>query len=144
MHHLATMESYIVIKTINGRRYRYSQLTWREAGRVRTKSVYLGPVDGDARSKGVVTKFLQGLVRKSSREVESEKQMQERVAAEDRQYAKQDRVNDMLTAPTISMEAIGEIAAEQAHSDSAVSAVSDSVGDTDVGDSEGEAGEASP
>jgi hypothetical protein len=41
------MDWYIVIKTINGRRYRYRQKTWREGGRVRTRSEYLGPA-GDA------------------------------------------------------------------------------------------------
>lgn len=43
------MDWYIVIKTINGRRYRYRQKTWRENGRVRTRSEYIGPasdVDG--------------------------------------------------------------------------------------------------
>ena len=39
------MDWYIVVKTINGHRYRYRQKTWRENGRVRTKSEYLGPVD---------------------------------------------------------------------------------------------------
>jgi len=37
---------YIVIKTIKGHRYRYRQRTWREGGRVRTESIYLGPADG--------------------------------------------------------------------------------------------------
>ena len=138
------MESYVVIKTINGRRYRYSQRTWREGGRVRTKSVYLGPADGEARRQKGVTGFLQRLVRKSGRVVESEKQVQERIAAEDREYAKQDRINDMLTAPTISVDAISEIASEQAHSETGTSADSDKAADTDAGDSEGEAGEASP
>jgi hypothetical protein len=31
--------SYEVIKTINDRRYRYSQETYREAGKVRTRNV---------------------------------------------------------------------------------------------------------
>ena len=39
------MDWYIVVKTINGRRYRYRQKTWRENGRVRTRSEYIGPVD---------------------------------------------------------------------------------------------------
>jgi hypothetical protein len=34
---------YFVTKTINGRRYRYRQRTWRENGQVRTESHYLGP-----------------------------------------------------------------------------------------------------
>ena len=42
--------SYVVIKTIKGRRYRYLQTSWREGRRVRTKSVCLGPLDGAART----------------------------------------------------------------------------------------------
>ena len=38
--------SYVVIKTIKGRRYRYLQTSWREGKRVRTKSICLGPMDG--------------------------------------------------------------------------------------------------
>jgi len=41
--------SYIVIKTINGRQYRYLQTSYRVGKRVRTKSVYLGPVGGTPR-----------------------------------------------------------------------------------------------
>jgi hypothetical protein len=42
------MDWYIVIKAINGRRYRYRQKTWREGKRVRTRSEYIGPAnDGD-------------------------------------------------------------------------------------------------
>ncbi len=44
--YLQGMSWYVVIKTIKGRRYRYRQRTWRENGRVRCKSEYIGPVDG--------------------------------------------------------------------------------------------------
>lgn len=37
------MSWYIVVKTIKGHRYRYRQRTWRENGKMRTESVYLGP-----------------------------------------------------------------------------------------------------
>ena len=37
---------YRVIKTINGHRYYYDQRTWREGGKVRCESIYVGPVDG--------------------------------------------------------------------------------------------------
>ena len=40
----------IVIKTINGRRYRYRQKSWYEGGRIRTRSKYLEPADGPARA----------------------------------------------------------------------------------------------
>ncbi|MDP2367247.1 hypothetical protein [Rhodoferax sp.] len=38
--------SYIVVKTINGRAYRYLQTSYRVGKKVKTKSVYLGPVGG--------------------------------------------------------------------------------------------------
>lgn len=38
--------SYIVIKIINGRRYRYLQRSYRVGKKVRTESLYLGPADG--------------------------------------------------------------------------------------------------
>jgi hypothetical protein len=44
------MEWYRIIKTVKGRRYYYRQKTWREGKRVRTKSEYLGPVDGDGKN----------------------------------------------------------------------------------------------
>jgi len=42
--------SYVVVKTVKGRRYRYFQTSWREGGRVRTKSICLGPLDGAGRT----------------------------------------------------------------------------------------------
>jgi hypothetical protein len=39
---------YRVIKTIKGHRYIYEQRTWREGKKVRTKSRYVGPADGEA------------------------------------------------------------------------------------------------
>ena len=38
--------SYIVIKVIKGRRYRYEQRSYRDGHRVRTESRYLGPAEG--------------------------------------------------------------------------------------------------
>lgn len=43
------MDWYIVVKTINGHRYRYRQKTWREGKRVRTRSEYLGPAGDESR-----------------------------------------------------------------------------------------------
>jgi hypothetical protein len=40
-----SMDWYHVIKTINGQRYVYRQITWREEGRVRTRSQYVGRAD---------------------------------------------------------------------------------------------------
>jgi hypothetical protein len=44
--------SYEVIKIINGRRYRYLQTSYRVGKKVKTTSVYLGPVDGLLRRIG--------------------------------------------------------------------------------------------
>lgn len=49
--HAACM-SYIVVKTINGRAYRYLQTSYRVGKKVKTKSVYLGPVGGLLRRIG--------------------------------------------------------------------------------------------
>jgi hypothetical protein len=46
--------AFIVIKTIKGRQYRYQQRTYREGGKVRTETIYLGPVDGGKRRAGVL------------------------------------------------------------------------------------------
>src|SRR5258708_3811522 len=46
--------AYIVIKTIKGRQYRYQQRTYRQGGKVRTETLYLGPVDGGQGRKGVL------------------------------------------------------------------------------------------
>ena len=43
---------YVVQKTIRGRRYWYRQRTYREGAKVKTESVYLGPVDGGDASAG--------------------------------------------------------------------------------------------
>src|SRR5258708_10338083 len=44
--------SYVVIKTIAGRQYRYLQTSYRVGKKVKTKSVYLGPVGGVLRRIG--------------------------------------------------------------------------------------------
>jgi len=106
---------YEVIKTINGRQYRYEQETYRENGKVRTRSTYIGPVDGGRRRKGL-TGFLQELVRKKDRRVdmgETEAEASARVAREDAERAKDARVNELLTASSISLEGIAEIAEKQ-------------------------------
>jgi len=38
--------AYLVVKQINGSFYAYEQETYREGGKVRTRSTYIGPVDG--------------------------------------------------------------------------------------------------
>jgi hypothetical protein len=41
---------YPTIKTIKGRPYLYRQRTWRESGRVRSESQYLGPIEVSTRT----------------------------------------------------------------------------------------------
>jgi hypothetical protein len=38
--------SFVRIRTIKGRRYRYKETRWREGGKVRSRSESLGPADG--------------------------------------------------------------------------------------------------
>jgi len=129
-----------VIKTINGRQYRYLQETYRESGSVRTRNSYLGPVDGGVRRRGGVTGLLQGLVRKKNRDDfgETESQARERVAREDRERVKQARANEQLTGATISLGAMNDIAESQTAYGKA------DVRSDQAGGSEGEVGEASP
>ena len=131
--------AYEVIKTISGRQYRYLQKTYRESGGVRTRNIYLGPVDGGVRRRSGVTDFLQGLVRKKEPNDfgESEIQTRERVAREDRERGKQARVNELLTSSTISLGAINEIAESQTACEKA------DVGSAQAGGSEGDVGGAS-
>jgi len=49
--------AYIVIKTIKGRQYRYQQRSYRHGGKVRTETIYLGPVDGGRQRKGVLRRI---------------------------------------------------------------------------------------
>jgi hypothetical protein len=49
--------SYIVVKTIKGRQYRYQQRSYRQGGKVRTEAIYLGPVSGGTRRKGVLRRI---------------------------------------------------------------------------------------
>ena len=106
---------YVVVKTINGRQYRYEQETYRECGKVRTRSTYIGPVDGGRRKKGL-TAALRELVKKKDRREdfgESKAEASARVAREDAERAKDARVNELLTAASISLEGIAEISASQ-------------------------------
>jgi len=128
--------AYEVIKTISNRQYRYLQETYRESGRVRTRNIYLGPVDGGVRRRGGVSGFVQSLVRKKNRNDfgETETEGRERVIREDRERAKQARVNELLTGSTISLGAINEIAESQTVYGKA------DVGNAEAGGSEGEVG----
>ena len=49
--------AYIVIKTIKGRQYRYQQRSYRQGGKVRTETIYLGPVDGGRRRRGLLRRI---------------------------------------------------------------------------------------
>jgi hypothetical protein len=224
---------YRVIKTINNREYFYDQETYRENGRVRTRNVYIGPVDGtffrgggrgsmprdmtaqdvlnceaselgnelnvaegvdlskvrsdrlqwvtktkgaakqygdvdrvviknfrivatdpvggmlveerqadraDRRRKKGVFGVIDDLVRKRDKTVETENQIQARVARETAEDAQRDRINDLLTADTISLDAINEIAEAQAAPAAETEAAENAP--ADVGESEAAAGDA--
>jgi hypothetical protein len=135
---------YEVIKTINGIGYRYQQETYRENGKVRTRSTYIGPVDGGRRKKGL-TAALRELVKKKDRREdigETQAEASARVAREDAERAKNERANELLTAPSISLGAIGEIAASQAETATAEAAeASSSESSQASGESDGDAGE---
>ena len=136
---------YEVIKTIGGRRYRYLQRSYRENGRVRTQSRYLGPVDGvaggtqggDKRKRRVKAAIdaLAGLAKRGP-EFETATALQRRMTDETAARAKQDRINDLLTAPTISLASISEIAAAQSDASEMAAASEKSVGPSE-GPSEG-------
>jgi hypothetical protein len=53
---------YIVIKTIKGKQYRYQQRSYREGGRVRTESIYMGPIGGGTRRKGLLLRRIGDLI----------------------------------------------------------------------------------
>jgi hypothetical protein len=109
---------YHVIKTVGGRQYRYLQRSYRDGGRVRTKSIYLGPVDATRRKRGLLREMIDELVRKPAWR-ESERDLQERLARETAERAVVDRNNELLTAPSITLDAIQEIAASQAEQSAA-------------------------
>lgn len=50
---------YVVTRTIKGRHYRYLQRSYRQDGKVRTESIYLGPVHAVRRMAKAVTDFVQ-------------------------------------------------------------------------------------
>jgi hypothetical protein len=103
------MMAYHVIRTINGRRYRYLQRSVREGRKVRSEYVYLGPVDDEPQS---FTEELKNMVRTSYEFTEEQERQQ--FAQQQAEYAQCDRVNELLTAETITLQGINEIADAQA------------------------------
>lgn len=80
--------AYIVIKTINGRQYRYEQRSWREGKRVRTQSRYLGPVseEGPSGVGGLVSNFIAAQrLSPEDRMLASAQHQAERIAQEQRE-----------------------------------------------------------
>jgi hypothetical protein len=116
---------YHVIKTVGGRQYSYLQSSYREGGRVRTKSIYLGPVDTTRRKRGLLREAIDELVRKPAWR-ESERDLQERLARETAERAVVDRNNELLTAPSITLDAMQDIAASQAGESAAPGEASES------------------
>jgi hypothetical protein len=122
--------AYIVIKTIKGRQYRYQQRTYRQDGKVRTETIYLGPVDGGQRRKGVlrrVNAFLkanfpprhglpdeEAMLRQYNEKVEQEREEREKAVV---------RLHDLYglrlsdTPPSITPTHQGNAPAEEAPTD---------------------------
>jgi len=106
--------SYHVIRTINGRRYRYLQRSVREGKRVRSEYVYLGPEEPP---EYTLSEELKNMVRKTYELTDEEV----RLEAERQQefYAQRDRINELLTADTISLAGLQEVADAQKESPAA-------------------------
>jgi hypothetical protein len=113
-----------VIRTINGRQYRYLEESYRVPG-LRTppkRSTYLGPVEpayddvgGHKRQRGMFG-AIDELVRKKwdwEHEDETPEQERERIAVEEKERERTSRSNDLLTARSIGLEELAEVAASQ-------------------------------
>jgi len=46
--------AFVRIRKIKGRHYRYQEERWREGGKVRSRSICLGPIDGDEPEGGII------------------------------------------------------------------------------------------
>jgi len=90
--------SYLVIKTIRGRRYLYEQRTWRQGTRMRTQSRSLGPLDPPLRRRRGLAGRLLDLVEANSltaseRAVLAAERYAERAARNSRQGLGEVRTN---------------------------------------------------
>jgi hypothetical protein len=112
-----------IVRTINGRQYRYLEESYRVPG-VRTprkRSTYLGPVDpvyagGERKRKKGIFGVIDDLVRKKrdwNREIEPPAQERERISSENRERERTDRNNDLLTGESISLAELAEVASSQ-------------------------------
>jgi hypothetical protein len=110
--------SYHVTRTINGRRYHYLQRSVREGRKVRTEYIYLGPAEAGARKrKGMLASLaeeLQNAVKKSYEL--TDEQIAQELARQTAEYKHRDHINGLLTAETISLQGINEIAEAQKES----------------------------
>jgi len=119
-----------VIRTINGRQYRYLEESYRVPGlrTPRKRSTYLGPVEPVERKRKVgIFGVIDDLVRKKHDwEYEKEKphEEKERIAREDAERERTARNNDLLSGKSITLAELAEVAetqgafASQGHSDS--------------------------
>lgn len=79
--------AYIVIRTINGRRYRYLQISYREGKKVRTIAQYLGPADSTVIPRRPRTMRSSGLIGSQPEPYLDEEAMLREARARDRAHA---------------------------------------------------------
>jgi hypothetical protein len=130
-----------VIRTINNRKYRYYEESYRVPGlrTPRKRSTYLGPVDPvERKPKKGIFGVLDDLVRKKhdwEHTEETPVQERERIGREDRERARTSRNNDLLTGKSISLDELAEVASTQKGEDKAdKSTVSESAAASDAAD----------
>jgi hypothetical protein len=156
--------AYIVIKTINGRRYRYLQRSYRVGKKVRTESRYLGPVGGGivqniidfvgAQRMSPDDRALASAERQAARTDEEQRLMFGETAAERSDRERQehlDRLHDLYglmlgpanptpvekEVPTVDQASHAPAPSEQAASETAQVDGSNGDGDSESGGAEG-------
>ena len=108
-----------VIRNIDGRDYEYEEESYRVPGlkTPRKRSRYIGPVDAIRKRKTGILGFIDDLVRAKhpweEGYVQTEKERQAWMKEWEAARAKQDRINAILTAPTMPLEALHEEVALQ-------------------------------
>jgi hypothetical protein len=87
--------AYIVIRTVKGRQYRYLQISYREGGKVKTVSEYLGPVGGGGRAPSSARRLRRRTIERRQPKVifDEEAMLREIKAKEALQEATQRAVN---------------------------------------------------
>src|SRR5271170_4614458 len=107
-----------VIRTVNGRQYRYLEESYRVPGlrTPRKRSTYLGPVEGERKRKRGIFGVIDDLVRKKhdwEYTKERPHEEKERIAHEDKERERTARNNDLLSGKSITLAELAEVAETQ-------------------------------